>query len=947
MVRKILLGGIILVSVVIVIVAFQRQRARDHGAADNETRSTPPPPQFKIIKYDKENNPVAEVTGLQAVQASEKGPIEIVKPKITILKDKRTTTVITADTGHVEGREQDKMDEGWLKGNVVMTVVDKDTGDNTVLTCDEMMYHGAQEQVFIPGLMTLRNRSMEVTGSQLTVGAGLASAKLEKDVKLVLKDAAQDALQKLTQEEKPGPSVVAPSTPPVQLEITSGGMLTFQRDANRATFEKQVVATQGKNSVSGDSMVVEFEKTSRETTANTSSGGSAMNVRRVVVRSDRKEGVVLDSPTRQAWGDRMEFDGGTGLLVFGGSPCRIVQKSGAETYQLEGREVRFGRQGVLGQTEQLPEGMDAHSQKMLIAGDPARAVSISADPRQSSVLTGKRVLFDQDTRVVHLAGDEKQPATAEQEKNRITGVEIEFFQKTGTRGEKVLGRGPGRLEMGDRRQATSKGPAQPAVVSFGETMTYLPESLRAEFTGGVRLVDGATTSLSKTLSIELAEGKEPGSREMKRMVASGNVAVTGDKRSASGETLTYSYPTPGSDLFVATLTAKPGETCEIKSGDLLCRSGVVEMVETPVGGGKTSLRAKGTGRGCILYQPAAAPPGTKPTGEPFEVRYDQSGTFDDAALEAIFDGNVRVRRPDMNLAARHVVMNFVKGKPEAKGEAEPTEQLDLASLTAVDDVTLTSGPSDDLTTATGRKLVWRRKEGTTELQGGDREKDFARVVRDKSSLEAPVMQVVLRNDEVDRVITKGGGRLKGQTRARQGSTDAKKFQDLEVTWSGEGVYQTFHPSDQQSEPTAEAQVRGSVKAVGEDADVTSETLTVCFGPEREAQDPENLKLEVRKVQAMGNAHAKMFMPEGNYYRYARGDSLEWDRLADRMVVMSETSDAVVWDNSNEWRGKQLVVNQTKEGRVEAESTSGRRIIFYEEGTPQVPSEDARDWKPIY
>jgi lipopolysaccharide export system protein LptA len=563
------------------------------------------------------------------------------------------------------------------------------------------------------------------------------------------------------------------------------------------------------------------------------------------------------------------------------------------------------------------------------------------------VLVARRVLLDQDTKVVWLEGDEKQSASAEQDKNHITAREVVFFQKSETHGEKVLGRGPGRLEVPSRTPGTPAQPAQPTVVTFGDAMTYLPDSLRAEFTGGVRIVDGPTTCLSKTVAIELAEGKDARARQMKRMVAAGGVTVSGDNRSAAAETLVYSYPTPGSGLYVATLTAKPGETCEIKSGDLLCRSDRIEMTETPLSGGKTALCAKAEGKGYIFYRPSPAAHGTTPPGEPFEVRYDKSGTFDDAAREAVFDGNVRVKRPDMNLTAGHVVMNFVKGTTEGSGGAQGSGSLDLSTLTAVDNVTLRSGPAEDRTTATGKKLVWQRAAGATELTGGDSEKDWARVVRDKSSLEAPVMQVVLKNDEIERVLTRGGGRLVGQTRVRQGSTGPKKLQSTEVTWSGDGVYRTFHPADQGAEPTAEARVSGNVKALSEDADLTSESLTVYFGPEAEAQDPQNLKLEARKVETKGNAHAKMFMPEGNYYRYARGDSLEWDRLGGRMVVMSDAGDAVVWDNSNEWTGKRLVVNQTPEGRVEAESTSGRRITFYEEGTPRAPSEDAREWKPIY
>jgi len=944
MVRKILLGGIMLASVLIIVVSVEQRRGRDNRPVDNQTLVPPQKKGVRLIKYGKNNEPVLIVTGMQAVQPVVKGPIEITQPKLMFPKDKNSPTTVTADLGHFEGQDKDKIDQGYLEGHVVMTVEDKNAGDNTVITCERMEYDGATEQGFIPGAVVLRNRSMEVTGSQLTVGAGLASAKLEKDVKLVLKDIAQNALSKLTETPAPGPAAVKPNAPPAELTITSGGMMTYQRDASRATFEKQVVAEQGKSRVSGDSMVVEFGKNAEEPAAG---GGSAMNIRRVVVRSDKKEGVVVDSPDRQAWGDRMEFDGVTGLVVFGGAPCRIVQKSGKEDYRLEGNEIRFGRQGVLGPTEKLPEGMAAGSQKMLITGEPARVASVGTEAGQSSVLVAKRVLLDQETKVVWLEGDEKQPASAEQGKNHVTGREVVFSQKTETHGEKVLGRGPGRLEVPSGTPQPGQ-PAQTTVVTFGEAMSYLPENLRAEFTGGVRVVDGATTCLSKTLTVDLVHREGPGSREeMKRMVASGGVSVTGENRSAKAETLVYSFPTSGSTLYVATLRAKPGETCEIKSGGLLTRSGMIEMTETPLGGGKTTLRAKSQGKGYIFYQPTPNPDGTKGAGEPFEVRYEKLGTFDDAAGEAVFDGNVRVKRPDMNLDAGHVVMNFVKGTTGGSRGRQGSESLDLSVLTAADNVTLRSGPADDLTTATGKKFVWRRATGATELAGGEGEKEWARVVRDKSSIEAPLLDVVLKNNEIERVLTKGGGRLKGQSRVRQGSAGPKKLQGMEVTWSQDGAYRTFHPADPRTEATAEARVGGNVKAFSEDADLTAESLTVFFGPEAQTQEPDKLKLEARTVITKGDSHAKMFMPEGNYYRYARGDSLEWDRLGGRMVVTSETSDAVVWDNSNEWTGKRLVVNQTREGRVEAESTSGRRITFYEEGTPRGASEDAREWKPIY
>ena len=144
-----------------------------------------------------------------------------------------------------------------------------------------------------------------------------------------------------------------------------------------------------------------------------------------------------------------------------------------------------------------------------------------------------------------------------------------------------------------------------------------------------------------------------------------------------------------------------------------------------------------------------------------------------------------------------------------------------------------------------------------------------------------------------------------------------------------------------------ARVAGNVRAAGEDSDVTGDVLTIYMGPEPKTTAAGSAGLEVRRALAVGNARAQMFMHEGNSYRYGRGDSLDWDLVHSRSVVRSEKIYSFVWDNSNEWAGKRLVVNRSAEGRLEAESTTSRRITFYDEGTPHVSSESARGWKPIY
>ncbi|KPJ52310.1 MAG: hypothetical protein AMS16_06560, partial [Planctomycetes bacterium DG_58] len=300
MLRKILLIGIMLVSVLIIFLALQRHRARrrqtEPPVADNETVTARLVEEgIKLIKYDKDNRAIAEVTGVQATQETERGPVSIVKPVIRILKDKRNVTVIRADSGRIEGRDQEKMEEGWLKGNVVLSVQNTETGDNTVVTCEEMQYHGSKGQIFIPGPMKVQARSLELSGSRMTADRGLGSARLESNVRLVLTEAVEGALEKLTGKQKKAEGEKGTRSGE-HIVVTCEGGMVFDRRESRATFEKNVVATQGRDSVRGDSMIVEFESTGREPSGTAKPAGELMTLRRVIIRSERKDGVVARGP---------------------------------------------------------------------------------------------------------------------------------------------------------------------------------------------------------------------------------------------------------------------------------------------------------------------------------------------------------------------------------------------------------------------------------------------------------------------------------------------------------------------------------------------------------------------------------------------------------------------------------------------------------------------------
>ena len=451
------------------------------------------------------------------------------------------------------------------------------------------------------------------------------------------------------------------------------------------------------------------------------------------------------------------------------------------------------------------------------------------------------------------------------------------------------------------------------------------------------------------------------------MIATGDVVVTGDRADAKSDVLVYGYAAPGGKLAEATLTAKPGESCDVRQGDLYCRAPRVEMGESPLPGGKKALRAKAVGKGFIQYRPAPRADAAAPS-QPFDVQFATSGSFDDAKLLAVFEDDVHLSREGMDLTARHVELNFLRKEAAASEPGKKASaQLEVASIFATTDVVVTKGKDADSLRASGAALTWDRVKQKALLVGD--ESVPARVLRDKNELTAPRMDVTLKNDAFDRLITTGSGHMTGYTQTSLG-TAAKaspaagaapapaKLQKMDVTWDGEGFYQALETKDPASEPTAFVRVKDNAKAVGEDADCTADALMIYLGPTAAAPAAEgapapsaseggSLKLEVRNAIASGNARAKAFNVDTNAWRFARGDTLEWDRLTGRMVISSEKGDAVVWDNSNEWVGKQLVVNRNPEGKYEASSTSGRRITFYEEGTPKVPSDDGKKWKPIY
>ncbi|HUU43537.1 MAG TPA: LPS export ABC transporter periplasmic protein LptC, partial [Planctomycetota bacterium] len=242
MVRRILLAGIFLVALVILIYALSLRQDEEPAPPLPAETDTGPKRGFKFDKYDDQNNHVAVFTGKE-LRGSEDGPNDMIEPKITLVKDKNVTTVITADWGRVDSRSKKKMGNARLRGNVVMTVTDRRTGDATVLRCEEMVYEGVEERVVIPDAVTVSGETMELTGQQLTTDRTMGLATLERDVRLVMKKAAEGMLTRLDGATQPAAPPGETRTEPVI--ITCDGKALFHRNIYRATFERNVVAVQG------------------------------------------------------------------------------------------------------------------------------------------------------------------------------------------------------------------------------------------------------------------------------------------------------------------------------------------------------------------------------------------------------------------------------------------------------------------------------------------------------------------------------------------------------------------------------------------------------------------------------------------------------------------------------------------------------------------------------
>jgi lipopolysaccharide export system protein LptA len=984
MARRFLLGGIMLVSVAIIMIAVQHQWSSRQRKARTDVPADARGQKFEVRKSDKQNNLVLIITGHSVAQPSDKGPIDVVQPEIRIVKDRDRVTVITADTGRFEGdlgtagkrkapAKSDNPERGWLKGHVVMRVIDTVLGDNTLGHCDYLEYHGDTGEVFVPEWVRIENRSMLITGARLVGDRFLAKADLEKNVHVTLKEVREGLLPDMTGDESQPRPARAKTAEPVPVVITCDGKLVYEKEAARATFNRNVRAVQGDTTLTGDTLVALFAKAEKSAAApeeDASSTGGGMKIRRVIVTAEKKDGVVVEGPDRQGWGNRLEYDGKEGMLVFTGTPCRTSQKSGKSSYQIQGDEIRWGRSRLIGVNEKLPEGMTELSRKALVTGtpeNPARTVEMRADSAVPSVLTGSRILFDQDGRVVWLEGDASKPARTEQDRNLIVGREIELFQKTGTRGEKVTAKGPGRVELARKTASPEKPVPEPTLVDFADRMSYLRDENRADFAGSVKLTDQTTTCNSDTLHVELAEvertdarGKKSTSTDIKKMVAVGRVVATDANRTAVGDRLVYDYPQGMKGPFVATVTGKPGEDGQVKWSDNLMRAHEIVMTQVQRPDRKTAMHITGDGKGYVVYRPMAETENeTKRQQETIEVWYEKHGEFDQAAQKAVFDGNARMKRGDMTLTANRAQVDFVE-RPPKPGQKSAGDQLNVSALTGVGNVTVVSGRPDQLVTATGEKVVWRQDTGKADLYGNPETGRLARIVRDRNTLDAPVMFLSTSKGAIDNVLTQGGGHLVGYTRSKKPAAEGG-MSKLDVTWTGEGLYRPIDrkagaraPDQAPPNATAFAAVSGNAHGVSEDTDVVADRLTVFLAPAPAASGspPQKGGLQMEQVLATGSACAKLYVPVGKYYRCAKGDLIRWDRVGGKFTASSTESDALVWDTVGNlhWEGKMLMLSRTPDGKVEVESVSSRQLIFYDSTKPKIPASTdngTKTWEPVY
>jgi lipopolysaccharide export system protein LptA len=492
-------------------------------------------------------------------------------------------------------------------------------------------------------------------------------------------------------------------------------------------------------------------------------------------------------------------------------------------------------------------------------------------------------------------------------------------------------------------------------------MLYHTDLQQAEFIGDVRLVDQTTRSRSDKLLIEFEQTEDPETKKtrtrIRRITAEGAVEVVDANRTAVGEKLVYSFPAPGQ--FIATVTAKPGEVGQIQWSDNLMRSNTILITQMPGEGDEKITRVEGKGKGYLLYRPMAEVvdeaedrPGT------IEVWYDDSGLYDEASHKALFDGNVRVRKDQLHVTAKHATVDFVKEQKKADAAADAAERLSVTMLTADDDVTVRIGEGEDETTAKGSKLVWNRQKDIAELFGSEDGKTPARVVREKNTIEAPLILALMNKGELYEVLTPRGGHMIGFSSAEQDGVEVLKKMD--VTWTDTGTYRPVGTPELTSPRAINpdigyARVTGDVTAVSEDSEITSGTMTVQLRREKDAaaktdddsKPPQ--RMNVTRMVATQSVRLKQFMPEEGNYRYGKADRLEWDREIDRIELQSDTGDALVWDDSNQWAGEKLVLNRRSDGRYEVESTGGQPLILYEESKPEKPvkTPEPRKWEPIY
>jgi LPS export ABC transporter protein LptC/lipopolysaccharide transport protein LptA len=249
-----------------------------------------------LPSHDKDGKEVSVIRGAYTVFLKNR-IYKITRPEIELLSSGNENNkqpgniVVTSDFG-----EMDKTtNKGLLYGNVIIRLE-----ENFKIYTDDLKYLPDEKKINTDGLVTIKSKGMEITGSGFEISLADSKAVVKNDPEMEIKGDRDDLF--LFPEKKVTTSNVNENVGE-HVFIRSSGELVFENEKKLVTFRDNVRVSRGKSTIFADELSIPFDS-------------SMENVKKVIASGN----VLASDGTKTAKGESLSWDSEQQFAVLDDDP---------------------------------------------------------------------------------------------------------------------------------------------------------------------------------------------------------------------------------------------------------------------------------------------------------------------------------------------------------------------------------------------------------------------------------------------------------------------------------------------------------------------------------------------------------------------------------------------------------------------------------------------------